>query len=475
VPYPLRITSECTLIPAERAKVRAELQGVISEILVDEGKSVKKGEVIARIDDRGLKAERLRVLAEISKVEAELATLRQGHRREELKQQEAVLNARRAEVAFAGKEARRRTQMAREGVGSSQAAESASREFETRRQAMAEAQAALKLLQAGSRPEEIAAHEALLERAKADLSYVDERLAMTVVRAPIDGEILTPRFRERIHEGVEAGALICEIANLRRMRAEVLVPERDVDAIALGMPTLVKVESYPTRPFEGTVEFIAPAVEGEGKRVRVAVDLENSAGLLKSNMTGYGEIEAGKVLYEVINISYQHGLRMPAELTLLAKALFNLDGVTRALDPLFSPIDAIRDYANQLAADRARKDFSPRRMFQIATESTDFIAALPHRLEVITQRLAAGEFETKVEVPQLVVLMKGLQKVANRITLGLILAAAVAEARGNGDVRNAMQRRLLNAEASQRARGLEEYERHKVDIDAAVAAARSRR
>lgn len=59
--------------------------------------------------------------------------------------------------------------------------------------------------------------------------------------------------------------------------------------------------------------------------------------------------------------------------------------------------------------------------------------------------------------------------------LGLILAAAVAEARGNGDVRNAMQRRLLNAEASQRARGLEEYERHKVDIDAAVAAARSRR
>jgi len=150
------------------------------------------------------------------------------------------------------------------------------------------------------------------------------------------------------------------------------------------------------------------------------------AGLIARNYDlSIGEVETGKVLYEVINISYQHGLRMPAELTLLAKALFNLDGVTRALDPLFSPIDAIRDYANQLAADRARKDFSPRRMFQIATESTDFIAALPHRLEVITQRLAAGEFETKVEVPQLVVLMKGLQKVANRIFTGLVLAGLV--------------------------------------------------
>jgi ubiquinone biosynthesis protein len=138
-----------------------------------------------------------------------------------------------------------------------------------------------------------------------------------------------------------------------------------------------------------------------------------------------GEISAGRVLYEVINISYQHGLRMPAELTLLAKALFNLDGVTVALDPLFSPISAIRDYANQLAAERAKKDFSPRRLLQIATQSTSMLATLPHRIEVITQRLAAGEFETKVEVPQLIQLLNGLQKVANRIFSGLVLAGIV--------------------------------------------------
>ena len=138
-----------------------------------------------------------------------------------------------------------------------------------------------------------------------------------------------------------------------------------------------------------------------------------------------GEVEAGKVLYEVINISYQSGLRLPAELTLLAKALFNLDHVTRKLDPVFSPIEAIRDYSNKLAADRARKDFSPRRLLQMATDSTDFLANLPHRLEVITQRLSTGDFETKVEVPQLVVLLNGLQKVANRVFSGLVLAGVV--------------------------------------------------
>ena len=224
IPYPLRITSECTLIPSERAKVRSELAGVIAEILVDEGRSVKQGEVLARLDDRALKAERVKALAEIERIEAELATVRQ----------------------------------------------------------------------AGARPEAIAAHEAGLKRAHAELAYVDERLAMTIVHAPIDGEVLTPRFREHVHEAVEAGGLICEIASTRRMRAEIFVAEREVDAIALAMPAVVKVESYPTQPFEGKVGFIAPTVDAEGKRVRVVVELDNAAGLLKANMTGYGEVEAGK-------------------------------------------------------------------------------------------------------------------------------------------------------------------------------------
>ncbi|HEU4733138.1 MAG TPA: efflux RND transporter periplasmic adaptor subunit [Kofleriaceae bacterium] len=293
IPYPLRITAECVVIPSERSNVRSELQGVLFEVLVDEGHAVKRGDVLARLDDRALKAERSRVLAEIEKIEAELETLRKGHRPEELQQQAAVLAARRNEAQFAAKDANRRDQMAREGVGSLQAAEQARRELETRRRAVAEAEAALRLLQAGSRPEEIAAHEAVLKRSRAELAYVDERLEMTIVRAPIDGEILTPRFREHVHEGVEAGGLVCEIANTRRMRAEILVPEREVDAIALGMPAIVKVESYPMHPFEGRVDFIAPAVSGDDRRVRVIVELDNAAGLLKANMTGYGEVETG--------------------------------------------------------------------------------------------------------------------------------------------------------------------------------------
>jgi ubiquinone biosynthesis protein len=151
-----------------------------------------------------------------------------------------------------------------------------------------------------------------------------------------------------------------------------------------------------------------------------------TAGLIARNYDlAIGEVQAGKVLYELISISYQRGLRLPSELTLLAKALFNLDGVTRALDPLFSPMQAIREYANQLTAERARKDFSPRRLLQMVTQGSDFVSTLPHRLDVISQRLATGDFATHVEVPQMKSLLDGLQKVANRVFTGLVLAAII--------------------------------------------------
>jgi hypothetical protein len=58
--------------------------------------------------------------------------------------------------------------------------------------------------------------------------------------------------------------------------------------------------------------------------------------------------------------------------------------------------------------------------------------------------------------------------------LGLILATAVADARGNQPQRAALERRLVAAEAGQLAKDLPEYTRHRADIDAALATARRR-
>jgi ubiquinone biosynthesis protein len=133
------------------------------------------------------------------------------------------------------------------------------------------------------------------------------------------------------------------------------------------------------------------------------------------------ETPTGVMLYEIITIAYREGLKLPAELTLLAKALFSLDDVTRSLDPNFSPTSSIREYTAEIANQRAKRDISPRRLFQMAAETSDLVRALPHRLDVFTQKLVADDFAVRVDTPQLGSLLLGLEKVANRIFTGLVL------------------------------------------------------
>ncbi len=133
-------------------------------------------------------------------------------------------------------------------------------------------------------------------------------------------------------------------------------------------------------------------------------------------------VAAGRVLLSLIDVSYKYGLRLPAEMTLLAKTLFNLDAVTRALHPSFAPFETIRAYGNDIAMARAKHDMSPRRLYRLAMESGELITALPHRIDQITARLANNDLSANVNVPQLPALIVALQKVANRIFSGLVLA-----------------------------------------------------
>ena len=64
---------------------------------------------------------------------------------------------------------------------------------------------------------------------------------------------------------------------------------------------------------------------------------------------------------------------------------------------------------------------SPRRILQMAAETSDLVRALPHRLDLITRKLVSDDFAFRVEAPQLGSLLLGLEKVANRIFTGLVL------------------------------------------------------
>jgi predicted unusual protein kinase regulating ubiquinone biosynthesis (AarF/ABC1/UbiB family) len=168
-------------------------------------------------------------------------------------------------------------------------------------------------------------------------------------------------------------------------------------------------------------ETLVDLGEAHGQFERHAFEREIAGLVARNHDRSVGEVQAGRVLFELLGAAYEHGLKLPGELTLLAKTLFNLDGVTRALDPQFVPAEAISSYLMQLATKRAREEMAPARLFQLASQTTALMGALPHRLDRITQRLADDEFTLRLDTPAMPVLLRSLQKIANRILAGLVL------------------------------------------------------
>lgn len=140
------------------------------------------------------------------------------------------------------------------------------------------------------------------------------------------------------------------------------------------------------------------------------------------------DLEVGSIVMEIASIAGTSGVRVPSELTLLGKTLLNLDAVGRALAPEFDPNASIRGKAAELLARRMRREFSPGNISNAALEIFDFLQHLPARANRILDRAAKNELAIRVEAIDERTLVEGFQKVANRIAMGLVLAALIVGA-----------------------------------------------
>ena len=137
------------------------------------------------------------------------------------------------------------------------------------------------------------------------------------------------------------------------------------------------------------------------------------------------EVQAGAIVMQISRIAGQHGLRMPSDMSMLGKALLNLDEVGRTLAPSFDVQASIRRNVADLMQERVRRSFSPASMFSTALELKQFVEALPSRVNRALDAVSNNEVRLKMEVIDEGALIEGFQKIANRITLGVILAALI--------------------------------------------------
>jgi ubiquinone biosynthesis protein len=140
------------------------------------------------------------------------------------------------------------------------------------------------------------------------------------------------------------------------------------------------------------------------------------------------DLEVGRVFLQLNQIGARNGVRAPAELTMLGKTLLNLDLVGRALDPDLNVNRMIRQSAGELMGQRLAKSASSGGVLAAVLEAKEFAERLPGRVNRVLDSLATSELKLKVEMIDEGAVIEGLQKVANRIALGLILAALIVGA-----------------------------------------------
>jgi len=176
---------------------------------------------------------------------------------------------------------------------------------------------------------------------------------------------------------------------------------------------------------EGIVEQLirmgaaAGRVNREGLQRDVARLLRNYQGLpLK-------EIRAREVIEDVMLIAFRHHLHLPSEYWLLGKTLAMMEGVGLKLAPDFDIFAVSKPYVQRFMW----RQFSPRTLGEKALrggqEWGDLVLTLPRRLSHLLDDLGAGDLSASLHLPEIPALMIRLDRIANRLSISILLAALI--------------------------------------------------
>jgi len=142
------------------------------------------------------------------------------------------------------------------------------------------------------------------------------------------------------------------------------------------------------------------------------------------DMSG-GRMAIGTALLDLTKLAQSHSTPVPTSMTLLGKAMLNLDGTIRVLSPELDPVQLIRDYMLKVMEKRVIGQISPGRMFAWVIDMKRLFENTPRRTDMIFDKLANDQLTLRLEVDHLDEAVKTLNKAANRLSLSIIVASMI--------------------------------------------------
>ncbi len=235
--------------PEVEVKVSPDVSGEITELTVQEGDSVKKGQILARI------------YADIYSIQANQAASGVVQSRAQVANASAGLNALKAQMEQAQKTFTMQKQLFGDKVISAN-------EFN-----VAEANYKASMANYNAAKEGIVGGQAAVQSAQSNLDKANKDLSRTAIVAPMDGvvSLLNVKKGERVvGSNLMAGTEILRIADMNKIEIRVDVGESDIPKVHLGDSAIVTVDAYTDRKFKGIVTQIASSNNGASAQSALA-------------------------------------------------------------------------------------------------------------------------------------------------------------------------------------------------------------
>lgn len=147
--------------------------------------------------------------------------------------------------------------------------------------------------------------------------------------------------------------------------------------------------------------------------------------VMDSTSNNAEDMETGRVLIQMNRIAADEGIKLAVELNILGKILLNMDQIVAVLTQKYDLQKAIKKFMEKMVNKKFQQELKPENIYGLLLDNKKLAENLPGRLNKITENLAANQFELKVNALDEDRLTDGFQKVANRITSGLIIAAMI--------------------------------------------------
>ncbi len=248
----------------EEVQINSLVKGKITQMTVDEGDMVTKGESLVTLDKSTLMARINAAGAALDEAKAHLKELERGYRTEDIEMAKSRFSSAEATYMNAQDEYERQKRLYDKNATTVVELDRAEEKMKVAAQGLNESRAALQKFQKGARAEEIESARATVRKATAELEYNKALLPDYTISAPING-VVAERFKDD-NETVDVGTPILKLINPQKLRIRAELEETDVGKVTNGQDVEIQAEAYKNKEFHGKVYKVFSVVRRKAQR-----------------------------------------------------------------------------------------------------------------------------------------------------------------------------------------------------------------